>query len=384
MYITYKVPPRFRQMTFDEMLSEETNLSEFKYSNSSMTRTLVRSVLPSKLADLTDVPGLVEKFEKFCGKYAGLYDVPRGTLYDTWRIPKKEKGPRGETKYRTIRHPNSEELRNAHKDLQKILEDSMMACYHTRAYAYIRHRRTKDAIRVHQRWESKWFANFDFTDFFGSTTLEFLSRMVFMSYPFCMIPDEKKCIVRKALDLCFLNDGLPQGTTISPMLTNLMMIPFDHMVSNELHKHDGDRFVYTRYADDIHISCRVSFDVKRMENYLIEKLKVFQAPFTINKEKTGYGSINGKNFCLGYMLNKDNQITIGHERKKRCKAAVNNYILDKLSGNPWPLNDVQVLNGQLNYWRYDNEDGTYAVMLNFFKRKYGCDVEQWIKKDLSA
>lgn len=384
MYITYKVPPRYRQMTFEEMLSNETNLSEFKYSSNSMTRTIVRKVLPSKLVDFTDIPRLIKQFEDFCEKHKALYEVPRASLYDTWRTPKKKKGPHGETKYRTICRPNSQELRDAHTEMQRILEDSMIASYHTRAYAYIKNRRTKDAIRVHQKWESKWFSDFDFTDFFGSTTLEFLSKMIFMSYPFCLIPEEHRETARKALDLCFLNGGLPQGTTISPMLTNLMMIPFDHMVSNELHKHDGDRFVYTRYADDIRISCRVQFDVKQMESYLIKKLRQFDAPFTINPEKTGYGSINGKNFCLGYMLNKDNQITIGHERKKRCKAMVNNYILDRMSGQPWSLHEVQVLNGQLNYWRYDNEDGTYAVMINFYKRKYGCDVEKWIKADLSA
>ena len=63
---------------------------------------------------------------------------------------------------------------------------------------------------------------------------------------------------------------------------------------------------------------------------------------------------------------------------------MNNYILDRMSGQPWSLHEVQVLNGQLNYWRYDNEDGTYAVMINFYKRTYGCDVEKWIKADLSA
>ena len=60
--------------------------------------------------------------------------------------------------------------------------------------------------------------------------------------------------LQKALSLCFLNNGLPQGTPISPFITNVMMIAIDHKISKTLRDFDSRRFVYTRYADDLLIS----------------------------------------------------------------------------------------------------------------------------------
>ena len=69
--------------------------------------------------------------------------------------------------------------------------------------------------------------------------------------------DEKgKAELTKALELGFLDGGLPQGTPLSPTVTNIMMIPVDFKVARELREHNHQRFVYTRYADDFQISSK--------------------------------------------------------------------------------------------------------------------------------
>ena len=51
------------------------------------------------------------------------------------------------------------------------------------------------------------------------------------------------------------------------------------------------------------------------------------------------------------VLNKDNNITIGHKKKMELKAKINNFIFDFTNRNYWSIIDTQVLQGELNYFR---------------------------------
>jgi hypothetical protein len=189
--------------------------------------------------------------------------------------------------------------------------------------------------------------------------------------------------LQKALDLCFLNNGLPQGTPISPFITNVMMIPIDHKISNTLRNFDCRRFVYTRYADDLLISCKIGFDNDLVQQFVACTLSEFNAPFKIKKEKTRYGSSAGRNWNLGLMLNGDNQITVGHKRKKQFKAMIENYMRDRRSGNDWDIHDIQVLGGLISYYRMVEKDYIDYV-LRQYGNKHGLGIENCIKADLSA
>ena len=270
------------------------------------------------------------------------------------------------------------------RELKTLFETEMFALYHTTAFAYIRGRSTIDAVKRHQRNESKWFLKLDFADFFGSTTPEFVLNMLSQIFPFSEIAKRTngKDALEKALSLCFLNNGLPQGTPISPFITNVMMIAIDHKISNALRNFDSRRFVYTRYADDLLISCKIDFDMHKVQQLVIDTLAEFNAPFTIKKEKTRYGSSAGRNWNLGLMLNADNQITIGHKRKKEFKAMLDNYMRDRNSPTPWSLNDIQVLGGLISYYRMVERD-YINYLLHKCSNKHSADVEKCIKKDLS-
>jgi retron-type reverse transcriptase len=173
-----------------------------------------------------------------------------------------------------------------------LFEQHMFALYHTTAFAYVRGRSTIDAIKRHHYNESKWFLKLDFSNFFGSTTPEFVLEMLSLIFPFSEITKKREGVIalKKALSLCFLNNGLPQGTPISPFITNIMMLPIDHKLSNSLRNFDSRRFVYTRYADDLLISCKIDFDKESVQKFVNDTLSEFKAPFTIKPEKTRYGS----------------------------------------------------------------------------------------------
>lgn len=284
--------------------------------------------------------------------------------------------------FRQINAPK-QELKEALTNLKGILEDDLGILYHTSAFAYVKKRCTIDSLKRHQANESRWYAKFDFSDFFGSTTLDYAMKMCSMIYPISEIVklQRGRYELERALELGFLNGGLPQGTPLSPMLTNIIMIPIDHALFNTLRNYEGQRYVYTRYADDILISSRYGFDFKKTENLIIDTLNKFGAPFRLNTDKTRYGSSAGSNWNLGLMLNKDNQITVGHENKRKLQAALTNYVLDSKNGTPWDKSEVQVLEGSRNYYRMVEQENIDRIVERV-NRKFGVNVAEMIKEDL--
>lgn len=278
-----------------------------------------------------------------------------------------------------------DELKGVLYQLKSIFEEMFGALYHTSAFAYIKNRSTLDALKRHQSNESKWFGKYDLSNFFGSTTVEFIMKMFSMIFPFSEVIkySSGKSELKKALSLCVLKGVLPQGTPISPLITNIMMIPIDHKLSNTLRDFDGQSFIYTRYADDFLISSKYNFNYKVIEKLLVDTLAEFEAPFTIKSEKTRYGSSAGSNWNLGVMLNKDNKITVGYKKKRQFKAMISSYVMDRLHGQRWDKSDIQQMEGFRNYYRMV-EGETIDKIIEHIGQKFNVDIVQLIKEDLRA
>ena len=377
-YITIKQPPVYYQITFEDMIAGIQDLNKYVMPNVTNTRTYRVDQPNRKLLENTDITEMIETLKTFNRSKEALFAQDRASLYHTFYIPKSSGG------LRRIDAPLLE-LMNALRELKTLFETQMFALYHTTAFAYVRGRSTVDAIKRHQRNESKWFLKLDFSNFFGSTTPEFVLDMMARLFPFSeIVKRQDGCEeLTKALGLCFLNENLPQGTPISPFITNLMMIPIDHKISNSLRSFNKKLFVYTRYADDLLISCKIDFDKNSVQKFVSDTLAEFNAPFIIKQDKTRYGSAAGRNWNLGLMLNKNNQITIGHKRKKEFKAMLDNYMRSRKSGNGWSLHDIQVLNGLISYYRMVEKD-YIDYLLRQYSEKHETDIEQCIKADLSA
>ena len=375
-YITIKQPTIYRQITFEEMLNGVEDLSKYVQPNITNTRTHFVEKVNPKLLENTKINCMIDVLQRFNQRHKSLFQAEKSTLYHTFHVPKSSGG------LRRIDAPLPE-LMNALRELKSLFEEHMFSLYHTTAFAYVRGRSTIDAIKRHQHNESKWFLKLDFSNFFGSTTPEFVLEMLSMLFPFSEIVKSHDGIqaLKRALSLCFLNGGLPQGTPISPFLTNIMMIPIDHKLSNGLRNFDNRKLVYTRYADDLIISCKIDFDKSKIENYVKEILGEFNAPFSINSAKTRYGSSAGRNWNLGLMLNGKNEITIGHKRKKEFKAMLDNYIRNRKSGNGWERHDIQVLGGLISYYKMVEKD-YICYLIRQCSDKHFTDVESCIKEDL--
>lgn len=346
-YITVNIEPRMYQLTFDDILNG-CNASAFTPAkNTRDTRTWFTNNIPITLIDKTNFRDMYESLAAFNEKYTSLINTEdKSTLYRSFKIPKRSGG------LRKIDAPQ-DELMKALRDLKEILEKKFYASYHTTAFAYIHGRSTIDSVKRHQSNNSRWFLKLDAQGFFPSTTETFLMDMLCKLYPFCTFIHYDygyKEALEKALSLCFLNGGLPQGTPTSPMLTNMMMIPIDHAIAKMCHEY-SPHLCYTRYADDMLISSQFSFHWTDVQNKIVDIFNQFSAPFTLNAEKTRYGSSSGRNWNLGVMLNKENKITIGHEKKKVFKAMIFQFMTDDAKGVAWELEDVQHFLGLVAYYK---------------------------------
>ena len=160
-----------------------------------------------------------------------------------------------------------------------------------------------------------------------------------------------------------------------------MMIPVDFKLSKAFRDYDKQQFVYTRYADDFIISSKYDFDVHKVEKLVVDTLKSFGAPFSINASKTRYGSSAGRNWNLGVMLNKDNEITVGYKKKRQFQSMMYNYINDKRNGVEWPREDIMAMQGLHSYYRMVEPEAIDAIVLHT-NEKLGVDVIRTIKEDL--
>lgn len=421
-YITIPVQYRGYQLTLEDILngvSEETFYAQSK--NTHDTRTVYRNFTPPRLLNNISIDNMIDALAVFNEKHRALIDTKnKASLYHSFHIPKHHGG------LRRIDAPK-DELMLALRELKLIFEMKLFASYHTCAFAYIHGRSVVDAVKRHQQNNSRWFLKLDFHDFFGSTTPDFLLKQLGLIFPYNEIlrSERGKKELTDALSLCFLNGGLPQGTPISPLLTNLMMIPFDHAVAKAMREHNP-HICYTRYADDLLLSADLTFENSKMLFAMAEKAKYikeleekhipymqkqemisrvkaqiaelsnntkvlkelfaialrFGLPFEINNSKTRYGSITGRNWNLGIMLNKDNQLTIGNQRKKHLKVLLFALANDYKRGVIWDLNDVQILAGQISFYKMVEKDAI-EKLIDGYSKKTGVDIPDLIHRILA-
>ena len=285
--------------------------------------------------------------------------------YTQFSVPKRSGG------FRTIDAP-SQLLKEVQRNIVNTLQYELHLHPHEIAHAYVTGRSPKTALEVHQANKSKWFLKLDIKDFFPSCNSCFVLEMLERLYPLNIFNREG---LWDLIWPAFLNSARPQGGVTSPLLSNLTMLPLDfaiHGIRSEFHQ----SFVITRYADDILISSEYDFDFKKAEDYVSSLFE--NTPFRIKHEKTRYGSIAGQNWNLGLMLNKDNNITVGTQRKTEFKRSVFNLLMDFKKGVVWEPEDKLQLRGMFSYLHSIEPAYTQGVIA-FYEKKVGASWQAAIK-----
>ena len=373
IYVTTRQKEKEKQISWLDLIEEDESVLVSSLGTTGSAGTITR-MLPEATPELLskiNVDYMINVIKKFNEVHEELFTKERNSLYRYWFIPKKSGGG-----MRRIDAP-CDELQNALDEIRIILTEKFGVLYHTGAFGYVKGRSTIQTVRKHQVNESNWFYHTDASGFFPNTTLDFTMKMLKMIFPLSEIckVDEGYKALRKMISLGFLNGGLPQGTKLSPTLTNVICIPIDHKIFNDLaHK----RFVYTRYADDIHISCVQKFDEDRMTKYIQGVFKSFGAPWELKPEKTHFGNKAGRNFMLGICLNKDNNITVGYKTKAVFKAQTTNLILDWKAKKYWPHDEIQQYSGLLSYYKMVEKD-YFEQVIERLNNKFHVDLKTILK-----
>ncbi|MEN8383505.1 reverse transcriptase domain-containing protein [Acinetobacter radioresistens] len=237
------------------------------------------------------------------------------------------------------------------------------------AYAYRNDRNVHFAIQdisidIHRN-DRSFVAEFDFSDFFGNISHEYLFKQ-FDKNGF-IISDEEKFIIEAFLDLS-KGKGIPQGTSISLFLANLACWQLDYKLEKE-----GLKFA--RYADDTLIwstdyqkicnsfnimtafsrSAGIPINAKKSEGIsLLQKAEYRKSEFTPESTKSFVD-------FLGYSVSVDN-ISFRNKTILNIKKQIS-YLLYKNLIQPLIKNNFRI------YTRIEKEkDYNLAVSLMQIKR----------------
>jgi len=185
------------------------------------------------------------------------------------------------------------------------------------SFGYRRGRSTKDALR--KIWKeiqggSEWIVDADLRNFFGSVDHEKLLTLVAQR-----VADGRVLRLIKAMlkagsygkgQLCPSECGTPQGGVVSPMLSNILLTPFDREMRLR-------GYQLTRYADDWVITCKSAAEARAAVEAAGRILK--QLGVELHPQKTRIVHVRYGFEFLGYKIKRGKKLHLP-ESKIRSQA----------------------------------------------------------------
>ena len=160
-------------------------------------------------------------------------------------------------------------------------------------------------------------------------------------------------------------EGTPQGSPLSPLLSNIVLDELDKELERRGHK-------FVRYADDCNIYVRSQEAGERVmetvSTFIESKLKLI-----VNKEKSQVCEVNQTKF-LGYTIQQDGNLSIAKKSIDRFKEKVRSItkrnrgikfeqVIEEL---------IPVMRGWLNYFRYARCKSLLKNLDSWIRRKLRC------------
>lgn len=179
---------------------------------------------------------------------------------------------------------------------------------------------------------SKFVANIDIVDYFGSVKSEALERVLKAKLGSTLSSWISK--------LCTVDGSLPQGAPTSPLLSNHFLISFDKTMRGACQE---AKAAYTRYADDITISGDDKATILRLVQVATNELGKLN--LQVNDKKTRIASLGGQQVVTGVVVNEYAQPP--RKLRKRIRAMFHQA---SLSPEKY-VERVEEMQGYLSYFR---------------------------------
>ena len=169
---------------------------------------------------------------------------------------------------------NGKKLRELHKKMALNLQKKYK--FSEYSYAYQKGKSVVNCIERHIN--SVHFLKFDIHKFFNSIDIHRLSKQISNLYQLDKFYEKQ---LLEILKTCFNDEKMPIGLITSPILSDVFMHDFDVEFASKLNKD----YVYTRYADDILISCSHAISQDELDNIiLILKIMLNRKGLSLNEK----------------------------------------------------------------------------------------------------
>lgn len=152
----------------------------------------------------------------------------------------------------------------------------------------------------------------DIKDFFPSITKRHLTsslKKIGVTMP--------EADFRVLTNLCLYQGKLPQGSPVSPIISNIVFHSIDHLLQEYC---EDNNFKYTRYADDISISSSTTSPIAALR-YI--KYRLYHYNFTVNKQKTKLANRHIRQEITGTVINSG-AVNMPRRWRKNARALFHN------------------------------------------------------------
>lgn len=256
--------------------------------------------------------------------------------YKVYPIPKRNgKG------FRVIAQPS-----DVLKMMQRMVLEEFLSelPVHSCAAAYREGLSIKDNAETHAK--NQYLLKMDFSDFFPSMAPADLINHIVKHKG--AITAEDAYMVRKLFFWARKQDPtyrLSIGAPSSPFISNTLMYSFDCVLQDYCEKMG---VTYTRYADDITLTTNVKGLLLNMPSYVRSICKEIAYPtLKVNEQKTVFSSKKSNRHVTGLVINNEDQVSLGRERKRYIRSLIHKSSLGGLTDE-----EMHNLKGLLAFAKY--------------------------------
>lgn len=211
--------------------------------------------------------------------------------------------------------------------LKNRLEPIFEQCFNECSFGYRPNRSTHMAMR--KIWKeinegNEWVVDADLRNYFGTVNHELLINLIARK-----VSDGKVIkLIRSMLTAGYIDEGTlyttergtPQGSVISPLLSNIYLTPFDNIMTSQGYK-------LTRFADDWLIVCKTKKEAEEALKLAKQTLK--RLGLEIHPNKTRITHIKWGFEFLGYKIKKGKGLKLNRDKIKSKINKINLYAYPK-------------------------------------------------------